>query len=185
MLFPNEDETFQALWRFWLPEEALVKRGPMAPTLEEWARAGFVTILPGEVIDLRTVGEQILKDCETFNCLSLGFDKFHAHSVISELMEQGIEMADVGQTFRHMNAPCKELERLLMQQRLNHGGNPVARWMAGNAVAEMNQDDNIRPSRKKSSDKIDGLVALLMAIERTLTAEEESFVMYVAGEEAD
>jgi hypothetical protein len=81
--------------------------------------------------------------------------------VVSDLHEQFPgQMADVGQTFRHMNTPCKELERIVAERRLNHGGNPVLRWMLSHAVAERNQDDLIRISRKKSSDKVDGVVAL-------------------------
>ena len=179
LLFPNENEAgeteYTALWRLWLPEDALVKRGVMKPTLDAWAADRYITICPGEVVDLRMVEQQIERDCETFNLLELGSDRFHAHGIISELMEVlGDEkLADVGQSYKFMNAPCKELERLLSQGRINTGGNPVLRWMAANAVADANQDDLVRPSRKKSSDKIDGVVTLLMALNRAIAYEEE------------
>lgn len=179
LLFPNENEDgeteYKALWRLWLPEDALIKRGVMKPTLDAWAADRYITICPGGVVDLRMVEQQIERDCRTFNLLELGYDRFHAHGIISELMEVlgDDKLADVGQSFKFMNAPCKELERLLSQGRINTGGNPVLRWMAANAVADANQDDLVRPSRKKSSDKIDGVVTLLMALNRAIAYEEE------------
>jgi phage terminase large subunit-like protein len=131
-------------------------------------------------VDLRMVEDQILRDCETFNLLEMGYDRFHAHGIISDLMEKlgDDKLADVGQTYRFLNAPCKELERLLSQGRINHGGNPVLRWMTSNVVAEVNQDDLVRPSRKKSSDKIDGTVTLLVALNRALAYEDEPEVAF-------
>jgi phage terminase large subunit-like protein len=189
LLFPEDvggETQYKALWRLWIPEEALVTRGVMKPTLEAWARDRFITIVPGSVVDLRYVEQQIERDCETFNLLEMGYDRFHAHGIISELMEVlgDDKLADVGQTYRFLNAPCKELERLLQQERINHGGNPVLRWMAANAVAEVNQDDLVRPSRKRSADKIDGVVTLLMALNRTLAYEEhdDAFSFYIPDE---
>jgi phage terminase large subunit-like protein len=79
-----------------------------------------------------------------------------------------------------MNAACKELERMVSERTLNHGGNPVVRWMAGNTVVEQNQDDLVRPSRKRSSEKIDGVVSLLFAMQRLLVAEQEPDVAFIA-----
>jgi phage terminase large subunit-like protein len=174
-----------ALWRLWLPEEGLDIRPQLRPTIEAWVRAGFIRVTPGGVVDLREVLAQIQRDCERFNCREIGYDRFHAHGIISELNEQGLELADVGQSYRFLNEPCGVLERMLEQRRLNTGGNPVLRWMAGNAVAERNRDDLVRPSRLRSADKIDGLMALLSAINRVLANTGESGLsIYVLGEEA-
>jgi phage terminase large subunit-like protein len=88
------------------------------------------------------------------------------------------KLADAGQTYRHMNGACKEMERVIAEGRLSTAGNPVARWMASNTVADANQDDLIRPSRKKSSEKIDGIVALLQAWQRAVVAMEEPEVSF-------
>lgn len=184
MVFPWPDEAsgelaVDVVVRFWLPEEGVAKLRPqMRPTIETWARQGFITIVPGEVVDLRMMRDQILRDCETFACKQIGFDRFHAHGIVSELMEEGLDLVDVGQMFRSMNAPCKELERMLARRLIRHGGNPVLRWMAANVVAEMNQDDLIRPSRKHSTDKIDGVVAMLMALERAMHEEQQPEVAF-------
>jgi phage terminase large subunit-like protein len=185
MLFPEDrgDGTtaYRALYHFWLPEDALLtKRMEMAPTIEAWRRAGFLTLTPGEVIDLRDVGRRIMDDCEKYECVELGYDRFHAHSVVSDLMEHGLTLVDVPQTFRALNTPAKEFERLIAQQLFVHGGNPVLRWMVGNAVAETDRDDRIRPSRLKSHDKIDGVLATLFALERALAYIEQSTVQFIS-----
>jgi phage terminase large subunit-like protein len=103
-----------------------------------------------------------------------GYDLNHAYPIMSSLAEDMPDQwADAGQSYRHMNGACKELERMVLERRIAHGGNAVARWMAGNVVAEQNQDDLIRPSRKRSNEKIDGLVSLLFCIQRLLVAEAQ------------
>ncbi len=73
-------------------------------------------------------------------------------------------MIDFGQGYASMSAPSKELEKLVIGGALEHGGNPVLRWMAGNAAAEIDAAGNVKPSKKKSTEKIDGIVALVMAL---------------------
>jgi phage terminase large subunit-like protein len=183
LLFPPEDEhgPLKALWRFWIPEDTLLRRGDMKPLLDEWAAGGFIRICPGAVVDHREVEEQIRQDCKDFELLELAFDNFHSYPIVSSLEEQfSGQLADCGQTYRHMNMPAKEVERLVSERRLNHGGNPVVRWMMSHAVAETNQDDLVRISRKKSSDKVDGVVSLLMATSRYALAEAEPEVSFIS-----
>ncbi len=187
MLFPPEDEhgTFESVWRFWLPEDALIRRGDMAPTLREWEREGLITVCSGDVVDHRMVEEQVLRDCERFRMEEIAFDRFHAYPLVSSLQERFPEqLADVGQTYRFLNKPAKELERLLAERRYHHGGNKVMRWMVSHCVVETNQDDMIRPSRRRSADKIDGVLAALMALERHMAnADDGAFSFYIPGEE--
>ncbi len=187
MLFPPEDEhgTFESVWRFWLPEDALIRRGDMAPTLREWEREGLITVCSGDVVDHRMVEEQVLRDCERFRMEEIAFDRFHAYPLVSSLQERFPEqLADVGQTYRFLNKPAKELERLLAERRYHHGGNKVMRWMVSHCVVETNQDDMIRPSRRRSADKVDGVLAALMALERHMAnADDGAFSFYIPGEE--
>ena len=186
MLFPPEDEhgTFESVWRFWLPEDALIRRGDMAPTLREWEREGLITVCSGDVVDHRMVEEQVLRDCERFRMEEIAFDRFHAYPLVSSLQERFPEqLADVGQTYRFLNKPAKELERLLAERRYHHGGNKVMRWMVSHCVVETNQDDMIRPSRRRSADKIDGVLAALMALERHMANTDDVFSFYIPGEE--
>ena len=188
LFFPDDDLDGElagrALWRFWMPENALeTHRAMMRDDIRAWAKAGRVTFCEGDEVDLRAVRDQVLADCREFNVREIGYDRFHAHGIIHDLMEElgGDVLADVSQGYAGMNVPAKELERMVGTGRLNHGGNPVMRWMAANAVAETDRDDRIRPSRLKSTDKIDGIMAICMAIERAIvnTADQEvSFISF-------
>jgi phage terminase large subunit-like protein len=184
LLFPPETEggAIEALWRFWIPEEALIARGDLKPTLDAWRDAGYITVCPGNVVDHNMVGEQIAKDCQQFRLLEIGFDNHHAYPLITgPLLERyRDQMVDVGNTYRFMNLPMKETERIVAERRLNHGGNPVLRWMLSHLVAETNQDDLVRPSRKRSSDKIDGPVSWLMALERYLANAAPAEVQFIS-----
>jgi len=181
--FPDEVEANilrgRATAHFWMPQEALsTHRQMMRPDLEAWARAGFITFCPGDRVDLRMLRDRVLRDCEAYEVREIGFDRYHAHGVIDDVAEVvGADLlVDVSQGFMGMNAPAKELEDMIATGRLNHGGNPVLRWMASNAVAEVDRDDHIRPSRRASSDKIDGIMALCTALERAIANQEDDSV---------
>jgi phage terminase large subunit-like protein len=176
MLFePTEDDpVWRAMWRLWIPEDAIIRRGDVGTSIREWERLGWITVHPGDVVDHRDVEETIREDCKQFRMIEGGYDLNHAYPIMSSLAEDMPDQwADAGQSYRHMNGACKELERMVLERRIAHGGNAVARWMAGNVVAEQNQDDLIRPSRKRSNEKIDGLVSLLFCIQRLLVAEAQ------------
>ena len=191
MFFPDDDQdgslAGRAVWRFWMPEAALVThRAMMRPEIEAWHKAGLITFCTGDTIDLREVRDQILEDCRTFSVREIGYDRFHSHGIINDLMEElgPNVLADVSQGFSGMNAPAKELERMVSRRALNHGGNAVMKWMASNAVADVDRDDRIRPSRLRSSDKLDGIMALCMSLNRAITANEANeFTFYIPDEE--
>jgi phage terminase large subunit-like protein len=83
--------------------------------------------------------------------------------------EEGFEIVAFGQGYASMNAPTKKLEELVLSGKILHGGHPVLRWMAGNVSLEQDAADNWKPSKKKSRERIDGIVALIMAIDRATT----------------
>ena len=183
MFFPDDEESNilrgSVVAHFWMPEAALeTHRQMMRPDLEAWARAGFLTLCPGDRVDLRMLRDQVLKDCERYELREIGFDRYHAHGVIDDLAEVlgADSMVDVSQGFMGMNAPAKELEDMVASGRLNHGGNPILRWMASNAVADVDRDDHIRPSRMSSADKIDGIMGLCTALERAIANQQDTSV---------
>ncbi|MDV7397944.1 terminase TerL endonuclease subunit, partial [Arthrospira platensis SPKY1] len=115
------------------------------------------------------------------------FDRFKAtHGVIQHLMDEGINCMEFGQGFISMDHPCQELYKLAYQNRLHHGGNPILRWMAGNVVIKMNESGLIKMDKMRSKDKIDGMVALAMALGVALMPEEqneESIYLKIAREQ--
>jgi phage terminase large subunit-like protein len=87
-------------------------------------------------------------------------------------------LVDFPQSFQGMSAPAKELEKLLVQRKIRHGGNPVLRWMASNVALKFGPDGQVKPDRERSKDKIDGIVALVMALGRATVAPAERGSVY-------
>ena len=179
-VFPWEaDEGFDVLCRFWTNAEAVETRADMRDQLGEWQRGGYLTVTPGDCTDYNAIKAQIMADAVDFDVRSIAFDRFLALPLVLPLTESGIEMVPVGQGTRSMNAPAKLLETLVANRTLNHGGNPVLRWMSDNCSLESDYEDRIKPSKKKSTEKIDGIVALCMALSESI-AEGESAPMFVS-----
>ena len=170
-VFPwDDDGGYDVLCRFWLPEAVLDIRSNMRDQLEAWRT--FIDFTPGDVTDYEAIKARILRDAEAFNVRSIAYDRFLAMPLVVPLSAEGIDMVPIGQGTRSMNAPAKLLETLVANETVNHGGNPVLRWMADNTVIERDYEDRIKPSKKKSSEKIDGVVALCMALSEAIREQE-------------
>lgn len=174
--FPDDEgDGAQVLTRLWLPEGSLDKRPRMREELRAWARAGYITIVPGATMDYRAVAAQIAEDCHTFDVQGLGYDPWHAPHIITLLDEfdlDKLEMVKVSQYASILNAPCRLFEKMIADGTIDHGGSPALRWMAGNVVAEVNPYEAMRPSKKKSADSIDGITSMLIALERFMAPRE-------------
>ena len=184
-VFPWEEdepgrEAFEVLCRFWLPRAAVEKRAPMRDQLEAWERAGYLTVTEGDVTDYETIRAQIMADAEAFDVQSIAFDRFLAMPLVVPLQAEGVEMVPVGQGTRSMNAPAKLLETLIANGTLNHFGHPVLRWMADNVTLEHDYEDRIKPSKKKSAEKVDGIVALCMALSECIAEEAAPEVAFIS-----
>ncbi len=116
------------------------------------------------MIDYDYLKQQILRDAETFRIEQFGFDPFNATQISLQLQAEGMEMAQVRQGYLTLNEPSKEIERLMLKGKLRHGGHPVLRWCALNVAVETDAADNIKPSKKKSNERIDGMAALVSAM---------------------
>lgn len=189
LVFPPEEsgEPYRVLCLFWLPEDNMIERvrRDQVP-YDVWARAGYITLTPGNVIDYHFIESDILEMAGRYQIAELGYDRFGATQIVQNLQDaMGDEwVVPIGQGFVSMNAPMKELGRLIAGGKLAHGGNPVLNWMADNLVARTDPAGNIKPDKEKSREKIDGMVALIMAIDRATrnmggetTAEEMIFII--------
>jgi phage terminase large subunit-like protein len=168
LYFPNNDCAVVPF--FFVPEETakLRDRQGRVPYLT-WARQGFIILTPGNVIDYDYIRQVILESNQTYNVKEIAYDRWGACQLVTQLEGEGMKMEPFGQGFASMNVPCKELEKLVASGELAHGNNPVMNWMVGNAAAEMDPAGNVKPAKNKSSDKIDGVVALVMGIGRAVT----------------
>jgi len=181
-VLPDEGH-WDVLCRFWLPEEAVqAKRSAMSDQLLEWVHCGFLELTPGDVIDYAYIKRRVLEDCATFDVQSIGYDPWHATQLSVELAEEGIQMVPVRQGFKTMSAPSKFLETIVANHTLRHGGNPVLRWMADNVVAELDPYEAIKPSKRKSTERIDGIAALVTALSEAIAEAEEPEVQFISFE---
>jgi phage terminase large subunit-like protein len=171
LVFPAEDGFIDVVARFWLPEDAIEPRTQEGTHYDEWVREGYIEKTDGNVIDYGLVFEQIKQDATDYSIERIAFDRWGAARVVQVLQNIGMTMVQFGQGYQSMNPPMQELERLLLSGKIRHGNNPVLTWMADNVVAHMDPAGNIKPDKEKSKDKIDGIVALIMAIDLALRNE--------------
>ena len=174
-LFPplEPGQSWQVVCRFFLPSAAVQVRAPMRAQLEVWEREGWLTVTDGDVVDDATIKATISADADRFRIKQWGYDPWDARSLAQWAQDDlNLNVEKVPQSMGRLSGPAKELERLLGERLLSHGGNPILRWMADNVVVRTDGDGRIKPDKKKSTEKIDGIVALVMSIAMSMVPEE-------------
>ena len=174
LVFPpqTEEDDYSVLCRFWIPEEAMhIRSHRDRVSYEAWVRQGHITATPGNVIDYDYILSQIDEDAQNYDLQEIAFDRWGATKIVQEIAEHGLTCVQFGQGFASMSPPMKELEKQILSHRLAHGNNPVLTWMADNLVAAMDPAGNIKPDKSKSIEKIDGMVALIMGLDRAIRNE--------------
>jgi phage terminase large subunit-like protein len=176
LVFPHEDdpETVDVLARFWVPEARLHDdHNRYREQYRVWARQGWLKTTPGEAIDYAFVKKQILEDARKYRLVDMNIDRlFQAHQLAVELEQEGLTVVGMGQGFMSMAAPMKEFERRLLARKIRHGGNPVLRWMADCVAVKQDPAGNLKPDKASSQGRIDGIVALVMALDRAMRHEK-------------
>lgn len=171
LLFPpqDEDEPFWWLPFFWIPAENLVERSRRDRVpYEAWLKQGLVTATPGTAIDYEAILEWVKALASRYRIAEVAFDRWGATCISTQLTELGFTMVEFGQGYASMSAPTKDLLCLVLAGRIGHGGNPVLRWMADNVTVEQDAAGNVKPSKGKSREKIAGIVAGIMGLDRAL-----------------
>jgi hypothetical protein len=172
LVFRDENH-YSAIPFFWVPEEGAMQRARRDRVpYTDWIDDGYITATPGEVIDYERIRAKINELGQQYQILEIAVDRWNATQLATQLTDDGFEMVAFGQGYASMNWPTKKLEEVMLAQRLSHGGHPVLRWMAGNVSIETDAVDNWKPSKKKSRERIDGIVALIMALDRASRQEE-------------
>jgi phage terminase large subunit-like protein len=166
------------LTRFWLPEERVddLERKLLVP-LRKWAADGWIELTEGDVIDYGAVKSAIVGDCKHLDMQRISYDRMFAGQMVQELDEEmrGVEVVPVAQTYAGLSPACKELERLIGAQAVRFGANPVLRWMASMVEVRNDGADNIRPvkpDRKQSTSRIDGIQAAVTGLDGIVRAPE-------------
>ena len=173
LVFPMDDGTFQSLMFFWIPEQMAGRTEHDRETFSGWANEGLIKLTPGNVTDYDVVREDIRDLASLFDIREIAYDPWNATQLVNQLQEDGATCVEVRQGFGALSSPMKELEARIAGGRIRHGGNKVLRWMASNVAVRQDPAGNVKPDREKSGDKIDGIVALVMAIGRAMAGTDE------------
>lgn len=171
LVFPPEvsGDPYRVMLRCWIPEENMHKRSrDDGVPYESWVRQGWMKTTPGNVVDYDFIIEEVLELADQFDIREIGFDDWNATATSNKLMAAGLEMVKVRQGFITLSPAMKQLEVLVLRGEIAHGGNVPLTWMVSNVVAEQDAAGNIKPSKAKSTERIDGVAALLNALSRAL-----------------
>jgi phage terminase large subunit-like protein len=183
LFFPSlsENEPHHVLFRFWCPEENARERQRLdgVPYLD-WVRAGYICATPGDIIDQEYIERDILECMAKYKFHSCAFDRHRALGLVAKMTveidgantQTGDFFEGFAQTISTFSEPCSALETMVMKKTLNHGLNPVIEWMNRNVVLIFDSNGNFKIDKKRSSEKVDGMVALAMAIGQWMTYKD-------------
>lgn len=181
LMFPPRDmtEKYIVLPFFWVPEDTIPRRVKAnSVPYDVWEKQGHILATEGNVIHYDFIEKFIYDLAEKYHILEIAVDRWNATQMIQNLEGEGFTIVPFGQGFSSMSAPTKEFYRLLMEGQIIHGGHPVLRWMAGNVVIDTDPAGNIKVTKAKSKEKIDGIVAAIMALDRCIRQEGQSGSVY-------
>lgn len=170
LLFPV-GKSFVVFADFYLPEAAVEKS--TNSQYRGWVEEGWITQSGGAMTDLARIEEDIRDDLSRFDVKGIAYDPWNALQLVTNLGNDGAPMVEYRNTVQNFSDPMKSLEALVQDKRVNHDGNPVLRWMMGNVVAKLDAKDNIFPRKERYENKIDGVVALIMALGIATSGEGE------------
>jgi phage terminase large subunit-like protein len=163
---PEISDAYVVFGKYYLPEDTVQAAGNSQ--YPGWMRTGRLTVTPGNVIDFGWIEADLLDLVLRFAVQAVAFDPFQATQLSTRMLAEGLPMIEVRPTVLNFSEPMKTLEALVLQRKLVHDGDPVLTWMASNVVAHLDAKDNIYPRKERAENKIDGIVALIMALSRAI-----------------
>lgn len=190
LLFPDPvGDGLTVLCRLWCPESRLQinedvetgrRRNRYAEQYRAWARDGFLLTTPGNAIDYEVIKAQIVADSQAFALREMGIDRlFQGYQLAMQLQEDhGITVAACGMGYMSMAGPCAEFERRMLGRHIRHGGHPVMRWMANNVAVREDPVGNKKPDKSSSQGKIDGIIGILLALDRVMRQQTAPASVY-------
>lgn len=171
LVFPpldNEDK-YIILPYFWIPEDNLTLRVNRDHVpYDVWERQGYLQTTEGNVVHYGFIEQFIERLGERFNIREIAFDRWGAVQMVQNLEGMSFTVVPFGQGFKDMSPPTKELMKLVLEQKIAHGGHPVLRWNMDNIYIRTDPAGNIKADKEKSTEKIDGAVATIMALDRAI-----------------
>jgi len=166
LAFPEENEIKVLSFNF-IPRERMLEKIKIDNVdYDVWEREGFIIVTEGNVVDYNVVQAKIEECLELYQVQSIAYDRWNATQLVTNLISGGYEqMTPIGQGYQSLNMPTKYLETLILDKKLNHGGNPVLRWAFNNVMILTDPAGNIKPDKGKSKQRIDPIVALIESLD--------------------
>ncbi len=157
---------------YYVPEEK-TKQGRRVDGVDykAWVIEGHIIGTPGNVIDYDYIIRDLFENCKNYDVQLIGYDPYNADLIIPKFEAEGIPCGQVRQGFLTLSPPTKRLETMVLSKEISHKGDPVTRWMMGNVELEMDAAGNIKPSKSKSQNKIDGVASLVTAMAAYMSTE--------------
>jgi phage terminase large subunit-like protein len=171
-VFKEADGSYSAEWKYWVPRETVADRVREGIPYDAWIRDGWVRVTDGHRLDHEAVARDIIEWGERHEIRAVGVDPWQAGALETLLQREGLTVRDIPQRTAYLNSACKLLEALVVEKRLRHGGNPVAAWNANNVCVYTDATGMIKPDKGKSTEKIDGIPALVNALCLASTDED-------------
>ena len=171
LVFPpeNDEDRYVVLPFFWLPEETLPLRVRRDHVMYDvWEKQGFLKTTEGNVVHYGFIEQFIVELGERFNIREIAYDRWNASMMVQALQDDGFTMVPFGQGFKDMSNPTKDLMRLVLEKSLAHNGHPILRWNIDNIHVRTDAAGNLKIDKEKSTEKVDGAVALVMALDRAM-----------------
>lgn len=173
MVFPPSEthSTWAAFFRRWVPEERVLEEE--GNRYQGWHAGGWLEATPGNVIDFDYIEDEIEEISKQYEIQEVAYDPFQATQFSVHMLERGFPMVEFGATVKNFSEPMKELEALILKQQILFQKDPMALWMMGNVTAKLDRKDNIFPSKEREPNKIDDIIALIMATARASAHVDE------------
>lgn len=160
---------------FFIPEDSISEKERRdGIPVREWIKAGYLTATPGNVVDYSFVQTWLLARARENEIAELAYDPYGAVQLAISLQDEGLNCVEFGQSMKFMSEPTKELLNLTLQGKIQHGGNPVLRWMAANAAAYFDANGNCKLVKNKSTGRIDGVIATIMGLGRAMLEKDQT-----------
>jgi phage terminase large subunit-like protein len=179
LIFKMEDGRQKWLPFCWIPEATARERERKERVpYSLWAKQGLVHLTPGNVIDYEFIRQDCKNLAQLYNIKEWAYDRWNADMLVQEMQKDGAVMVPVGMGYVSMNAPTKELMTLVLSKKIDHGGHPILRTHADNLVVEIDPAGNLKPTKAKATQKIDLMVAGILAESRVMLQQEQGPSIY-------
>ena len=172
ILIPVGDSDYVRFGRYYLPEET-VEAGENEH-YKGWSLDGWIDVTDGNIIDFGRIRDDLISLCSLLQVEEVAYDPHQATMLVTELMDNGVPCVEMRPTVLNFSEPMKTLDGLIRSRQIRHNDDPVMTWMISNVVAKQDAKDNVYPRKERDENKIDGAVALIMALGRAIVAEPET-----------